>query len=102
MKVKPIGEPYEGRQTYAFHCPGCAQHDEPHSRLVRTHTFRDGPNGWAYNGNGDKPTVSPSILVTGHSKMRCHSFVRDGRIEFLSDCTHALAGKTVELPEYDR
>lgn len=28
----------------------------------------------------------------------CHSFVRDGQIEFLSDCTHALAGKTVSLP----
>jgi hypothetical protein len=28
----------------------------------------------------------------------CHSFVRDGRIEFLSDCTHAMAGQTVDLP----
>lgn len=27
----------------------------------------------------------------------CHSFVRNGKIEFLSDCTHELAGKTVEL-----
>ena len=103
MKVKPIGEPYQGRQTYAFHCPGCAQYDEPESRLNRTHQFRDGPDGWTYNGDGDKPTVSPSILVTnGHSDYRCHSFVREGRIEFLSDCSHALAGQTVELPEYDR
>ena len=31
---------------------------------------------------------------------RCHSFVREGRIEFLSDCTHALAGQTVELPDF--
>ncbi|WP_219631785.1 DUF6527 family protein [Stenotrophomonas maltophilia] len=28
----------------------------------------------------------------------CHSFVRDGQIQFLSDCTHALAGMTVPLP----
>ncbi|MDQ4681435.1 DUF6527 family protein [Stenotrophomonas maltophilia group sp. RNC7] len=28
----------------------------------------------------------------------CHSFVRGGQIEFLSDCTHAMAGKTVPLP----
>lgn len=27
----------------------------------------------------------------------CHSFVRDGMIEFLSDCTHTLAGQTVPL-----
>jgi hypothetical protein len=30
---------------------------------------------------------------------RCHSFVRAGRIEFLNDSTHALAGKTVDLPD---
>jgi hypothetical protein len=28
---------------------------------------------------------------------RCHSFITDGKIEFLSDCTHSLAGQTVEL-----
>jgi len=27
----------------------------------------------------------------------CHSFVRDGQIEFLSDCTHSLAGMTIQL-----
>jgi hypothetical protein len=30
----------------------------------------------------------------------CHSFVTDGRIQFLGDCTHALAGQTVDLPEW--
>lgn len=99
MKVQPIGEPYQGRQTYAFLCPGCAQYDEPGSRLRATHTFRDGPDGWTYNGDGDKPTVNPSILLTSYDGHRCHSFIREGRIEFLSDCTHALAGHTVELPE---
>jgi len=29
----------------------------------------------------------------------CHSFVTDGRIQFLGDCTHNLAGQTVDLPE---
>lgn len=31
----------------------------------------------------------------------CHSFVRDGQIEFLGDCTHSLAGQTVPLPSVD-
>jgi hypothetical protein len=31
----------------------------------------------------------------------CHSFVTDGRIQFLTDCTHAFAGRTVDLPEWD-
>ena len=30
----------------------------------------------------------------------CHSFVTDGRIQFLGDCTHKLAGQTVNIPEW--
>jgi hypothetical protein len=29
----------------------------------------------------------------------CHSYVTDGKIRFLDDCTHELAGKTVELED---
>ena len=63
----------------------------------------EGP-AWHWNGNVDKPNFSPSILtrtVRGveRKKVRNHVFVRDGTIQFLSDCTHELAGKTVELPK---
>jgi len=30
---------------------------------------------------------------------RCHSFVVDGRIQFLQDSEHELAGQTVDLPD---
>lgn len=30
----------------------------------------------------------------------CHSFVTDGRIQFLGDCTHELSGETVDLPDW--
>ena len=30
----------------------------------------------------------------------CHSFITDGSIEFLPDCTHELAGKTVPLEDF--
>lgn len=58
---------------------------------------------WSFNGSLDKPTFAPSILVTrkegaGRAQKVCHSFIREGRIEYLSDCTHALAGQTVDLP----
>ena len=84
---------------------------------------------WTFDGNMDKPTFSPSLLVgpwwrvphdfdrdkapkdengdllrgsdgihiLGAFEARCHSFVRSGMIEFLSDCTHELAGKTVPM-----
>lgn len=76
----------------AFWCPGC-----DHVHHVNS--------GWAFNGDGDKPTFSPSVLVNaGRANPGaeiCHSFIRDGQIEFLNDCTHALAGKVVDLPDFD-
>jgi hypothetical protein len=86
---------------WTFWCPGCAEWDEPGSHLHSTHAV---DRTWTFNGDVNRPTLSPSVLVTGRFKgeeRRCHSFVRDGRIEFLSDCSHKLAGQTVELPEIE-
>jgi Family of unknown function (DUF6527) len=57
---------------------------------------------WSWNGDLNWPTFSPSLLCNGHDpKNRCHSFIKDGNIQFLSDCWQKLAGKTVELPEWE-
>jgi len=94
-KVKPM---IGGGQIWF--CPGC---NKPH-HVNTTSVVR-----WDYNGDPDAPTFAPSILVTydgrdaGHDDAPpaiCHSFVRSGRIEFLGDCTHALAGQTVDMPEW--
>ena len=74
---------------WAFWCPGC---DE-------SHVIND---GWDIMFEGILPTISPSILVQGSDEKRCHSFVRNGVIEFLGDCTHKLAGQTVPLPGWLR
>lgn len=86
-----------------FICPGC-------NRTHAVQTGSDfGPN-WSWNGSLEKPTFSPSVLVTysgpdagrdGAPPAVCHSFVNDGRIQFLSDCTHSLAGQTVGLPLWE-
>lgn len=62
-------------------------------------------NGWTFNGNLESPTFSPSLLVTGYLNKenpdgRCHSYITDGKIQYLSDCTHAFAGKTIMLNEF--
>ena len=98
-----------------FMCPGCK---EMHQVMVG-----DGPGPrWGFNGDYDRPTFTPSVLVkSGHycsgqegkdcwctfeerlgrpapTKCSvCHSFVRDGQIQFLGDCTHDLANQTVPL-----
>jgi hypothetical protein len=98
-----------------FICPGCKllkRQAAGHVILpvywtppgVEPDPSNDGPR-WQFNGDMEKPTFLPSILSKwqGHDipgkPQVCHSFVREGRIEFLTDCTHALAGKTVELPD---
>lgn len=97
-----------------FWCPGC---DGAHKIQ---HGEGAGPR-WGWNGNADKPTFTPSVLVSGTAPLTqaqyenwcenkvlpepvpsvCHSFVTDGRIQFLSDCTHAMAGQTVDLADWD-
>ncbi len=107
----------EGGQV-AFWCPAC---DDPHAITVNQ------PGSWTWDGNVDAPTFSPSLLlrsghyVPGHNGLSCwctynkehpnapapfvcsicHSFVRNGMIQFLGDCTHKLAGQTVEIPDWD-
>lgn len=61
---------------------------------------------WTWNGRLDLPTFQPSMLVRynwGEQKEKrvCHSFVTDGRIQYLGDSTHALAGQTIDLPEVE-
>jgi hypothetical protein len=92
---------------YYFFCPGCES----------GHGFNQ---KWSFNGNLERPTFSPSILVRGVEPITdeehglimsggyveprpfvCHSFVTDGKIQFLSDCTHKLAGQTMDLPDVE-
>ena len=98
-----------------FHCPGCKT---GHQITVQDDPNRQGPI-WGYNGNPDAPTFTPSILVRGTARLTneehatimagekieprkfvCHSLVTDGQIQFLGDCTHALAGQTLPIPNW--
>lgn len=104
--------------TLIWHCPGCGG---GHGVPVR------GDKAWGWNGSLDSPTLTPSVLLrSGHFNPDrpsdqcwctynrdhpdvpapfvcsvCHIFIRDGQIQFLGDCTHALAGKTVPIPEWE-
>lgn len=99
VKDTQVSSLTQTRPGLSFWCPGC---NLTHGVSVAE---RRGPEGWEFNGDYDKPTLSPSVLVRFHDGERnrqhvCHSFVRDGQIQFLGDSTHHLAGQTVELPEW--
>lgn len=78
-----------------FWCPGCKQ-EHPYY-ISQSHDGAQHPV-WQYNNNPDKPTFEPSLLVLGK---RCHLYVRDGMIQFLTDCEHEFAGQTVAMIPWD-
>ena len=58
---------------------------------------------WNWNGDKKEPTVSPSILTRlpwgEEGREVCnHVFIREGRIQYLGDCSHEYAGMTMDLP----
>jgi transposase-like protein len=80
-----------------FMCPGCKSFHAIHVNQGKS-------TRWDWNGDITKPTFTPSINVTwddGDEKYKCHSYVTNGNIQFLNDCTHDLVGKTVPLPPID-
>ena len=110
--LSPILRSMEG-SGLSWWCPGCNE----------AHGITYGGTGWTWDGNRERPTFSPSVLIrSGHYVPNggcwcgwndehpddqtafecgvCHCFIRDGQIEFLSDCTHELAGETVPIPPW--
>ncbi len=104
-----------------FWCPGC--------KCAHVINYGAPPTTWSWNNDLVKPTILPSIsLKSGHfctshkqgdacwctynakhpdRKVTygcsiCHSYVTDGKIQFLADSTHALADQTVDLPGWPK
>jgi hypothetical protein len=74
------------QDQWHIYCLGCKH---IHAMSPKIHTF---------NGDFLNPTFNPSLLQNFVPGQTCHSWVRDGKMEFLNDSYHELAGQTVELP----
>jgi hypothetical protein len=89
---KKVGT-YTNSPDLLVYCPACKM---PHVFDKR----------WTFNGDFEKPTFRASMLVRySYGELKtptvCHSYVTDGRWEYLSDCTHAMKGMTVDVPDFD-
>jgi len=96
MKVKETKYKF-----YGFICPGCGRFHNLPTEINEYAKIK-----WEFNGDCDNPTFTPSILTKGYNDQEkvidvCHCYVTNGRIEFLWDSTHFLAGQTIPLPEID-
>lgn len=82
-----------------FACPGCAEmHNNDGIHMLPVNTTDHSPS-WTFDGNLDKPTLSPSILTGKGGPQICHSFLVGGEFQFLGDSTHQFAGQTVPMPD---
>ena len=69
-----------GDETIILSCPACGM-----MHAIGVKTPRNPNHGWDWNGDKDKPTLSPSIWFSaGHAQhgkdngCRWHGFLRDG------------------------
>lgn len=74
-----------------FFCKGCGYRHPVHI-ASKEHEI------WEWNVSRENPTFSPSVGVNmDEPSRRCHSYIVNGHIQYLSDCFHSLAGKTIPL-----
>ena len=67
----------------AHWCPGCK----------KPHVLHKGD--FQFDGEPDTPTVRPAAIFPD-----CAYIITNGKIYFLLDCTHSLAGRVVDMPEW--
>jgi len=80
-----------------------------HCGLLHIPTDRN----WKWDGNAENPTIAPSINETwgqpgqsmedfkkDRNPNRNHFFIKNGFIEYLSDCTHEGAGITERIEPF--
>ncbi|MDE2470536.1 MAG: ammonia monooxygenase [Bradyrhizobium sp.] len=117
-KLRKWTNPANGDEGLSYWCQGC---DSWHTIKTK------GDGAWGWNGDVQRPTFTPSVLLNSKRMTEkgnadhaawvdagcpprngdpfdsvpyvCHFFVTNGRVQFLGDCTHALAGQTVDLPD---
>ena len=93
--------PLENERTdkeLVFFCPGCQQ---GHSFRIERGSLNPNAPVWQWNGDFEKPTFTPSLLVNRGTERQCHLFVSDGKIQYLQDCHHEYRGCTVDMVEME-
>jgi len=81
---------------FTFYCPGCGcEHGVWTTRLNKNKAM------WIFDDNMDNPSIEPSITIKKGNQTLCHLYIKNGKIEYLADCRHKLAGKTVEMEDID-
>lgn len=68
---------------------------------IATNQYMPFDERWEFNGDYEKPTFRPSMRVQYGNGVVTHCFVIAGKIQYLQDCTHDMAGKTVPCVDFE-
>lgn len=112
MKARPLKLINDGRATKVTCTPEEATHllfKIPDRKgffgsnilPVQLKGTRAGTGNWTWNGDCEKPTLKPSLVLAIGSDTKCHTWITDGKVQFLADSTHELSGTTVDLEDVE-
>ena len=93
--LKSLGTdfPYkENGEKFQYICPGCGKRHVVDNRW-----------GFKFDTEG-RPTLVGSVKQTGGHYQHpyiCHSFIENGNVRFLNDCTHENKGKTLPMELFE-
>ena len=96
MKILKAEYKHDGKvfkTQYQYWCKGCG--------FEHAFSLKSEGGNHDFNMDLDNPTVNPSLLQNFTPGKTCHSFIKDGMIQYLSDCWHELRGQTIELPNIE-
>ena len=118
MKAKPYRMPKISDQPTSYGWIDCEPDEADHLLIrlpgpsgrrflpVQLKGTREGTGNWTWNGDVESPTLKPSLLITGGCRIsatettgdyRCHTWITDGKAQFLPDSNHSLTGQTLDL-----
>jgi len=106
VKIVRLDKHYWPRGGFGHWCPGCGYGHE-----IDTEQPNSLGAKWSFDGNMASPTFTPSVNIRwgkyadpshvgdpAHDRV-CHYNITAGRIYYHGDCTHALRGQVVDLPD---
>lgn len=95
LKVQNCKASFGDYKRVVYWCSGCKS-----IHTVAVEGKQHNGANWSWNGSMEKPTFQPSVLSTYETptmKRVCHTYITDGVVNFLDDCTHEFKGQHVPL-----
>ena len=107
-KLAKLDAHYYALGGFGHWCPGCG-----HPHEINTEQKNLSGAQWSFDGDVQLPTFVPSVNIRwgrfadqnykpdeGHDHSGvCHYTITKGKIQFQIDCTHAMKGQIVDLPD---